>query len=69
MFMRHPGNVNYSKPFPPGAFFAITGSALRLRYKRGVNFVATKTEIDQAQGEMDRLSVLRYLPEQRPAFI
>ena len=65
MFMRHLGNVNYSKPFLPGAFFAITGSALWLRYKRGVSFLAAKTEIGQAQGEMDRQSVLRYLPEKR----
>ena len=65
MFMRHLGNVNYSKPFLPGMFFAITGSALWLRYKRGVSFLAAKTEIGQAQGEMDRQSVLRYLPEKR----
>ena len=65
MFMRHLWNVNYFTPFPPRAFFAITGSALQLRYKRGINFVAAKTEIDQAQTEMDTQSVPRYLPAQR----
>ena len=65
MFMRHLWNVNYFTPFPPRTFFAITGSALQLRYKRGINFVAAKTEIDQAQTEMDTQSVPRYLPAQR----
>ena len=65
MFMRHLWNVNYFTPFPPRAFFAIRGSALQLRYKRGINFVAAKAEIDQAQTEMDTQSVPRYLPEQR----
>ena len=63
--MRHLWNVNYFTPFPPRAFFAIRGSALQLRYKRGINFVAAKAEIDQAQTEMDTQSVPRYLPEQR----
>ena len=65
MFMRHLWNVNYFTPFPPRAFFAIRGSALQLGYKRGINFVAAKTEIDQAQTEMDKQSVPGYLPEQR----
>ena len=67
MFMRHLWNVNYFTPFPPRAFFAIRGSPLQLRYKRGINFVAAKTKIDQAQTEMDKQSVPRYLPEQRPS--
>lgn len=65
MFMRHLWNVNYFTPFPPRAFFAIRGSALQPRYKRVINFVAAKTEIDQTQAEMDKQSVQRYLPEQR----
>ena len=65
MFTHHLSNVDYFTPFPPRAFFAIRGSTLQLRYKRGINFVAAKTEIDQAQIEMDKQSVPRYLPEQR----
>ena len=45
-------------------FFTIGGPALRLRCDQGTNFVDAKTEIDQAQAEMDKESVARYLSEQ-----
>ena len=45
-------------------FLAIPGPALRLRCDGRTNFVGARTEIDQAQAEMDKESVANYLSEQ-----
>ena len=40
------------------------GTALRLRYDRGTNFVSAKTEIDEALADMDKESIAKYLSDQ-----
>ena len=45
-------------------FFAIRGSAARIRYDRGTNFIGAKSELEQPLEEMDKEPIKIYLASQ-----